>query len=177
MLQGEYLSVISLASLSVISTIVGVGLAYYFRKSVWGVVVGIGFSTGIMLLISFFELIPEAIDIAGWGKSLLALFLGLFFIWLLNIVIPHTHLIEEKSVKNRTLVKTAYLIVFGLILHDFPEGFAMANSYIHSPSLGLLVAIAIALHNIPEEFAMTVPLLLTDKKKLNFKSSDSIGTG
>jgi len=167
--QLEYLSVMLLASLSVISTIVGVGLAYYFRKSVWGVVVGIGFSTGIMLLISFFELIPEAIDIAGWGKSLLALFLGLFFIWLLNIVIPHTHLIEEKSVKNRTLVKTAYLIVFGLILHDFPEGFAMANSYIHSPSLGLLVAIAIALHNIPEEFAMTVPLLLTDKKNLILK--------
>jgi hypothetical protein len=43
------------------------------------------------------------------------------------------------------------------------------NSFIYSPSLGLLIALAIAIHNIPEEFAMAVPLLLTEKKKLLFR--------
>ena len=47
----------------------------------------------------------------------------------------------------------------------------MANSYIYSPSLGLLIASAIAIHNIQEEFAMIVPLLLTKKKKLLFKAA------
>ena len=32
----------------------------------------------------------------------------------------------------------------------------MANAYLASPSVGLLVALAIALHNPPEEFAMAV---------------------
>lgn len=60
----------------------------------------------------------------------------------------------------------ALLVAFGLILHDFPEGFALFNSYIYAPSLGILVAISIALYNIPEEYAMAVPLVLT--KKRNF---------
>ena len=63
------------------------------------------------------------------------------------------------------MLKTAYLVAFGLILHDVPEGFAMANSYIASPSMGILVALAIALHNIPEEFAMAVPIVTIKKKR------------
>jgi zinc transporter ZupT len=45
--------------------------------------------------------------------------------------------------------------MFGLILHDIPEGFAMANAHIASPSLRLLVSLAIALHNLPDGFAMS----------------------
>jgi ZIP family zinc transporter len=51
-------------------------------------------------------------------------------------------------------------------LHDFPEGFAMANSYMASPELGILVALAIAIHNLPEEFAMAVPVVPLRTKKL-----------
>ena len=171
MLSTTYIAVILLASLSIISTIIGVALAFYFKKSVKGIVIGIGFSAGIMLLISFFELLPESVKVTGILKTLIALVLGILFIGVLNFIIPHTHLIKEKGHVHKHLLKTAYLVAFGLILHDFPEGFAMANSYIHSPSLGLLIALAIAIHNIPEEFAMAVPLLLTKKKKLLFKAA------
>jgi len=171
MLSTTYLAVILLASLSIISTIIGVALAIYFKKSIKGIVIGIGFSAGIMLLISFFELIPESFVAAGIFKTLIALFLGVLLIYILNLIIPHTHLFREKAQTNSHLLKTAYLVAFGLILHDFPEGFAMASSYIHSPSLGLLIALAIAIHNIPEEFAMAVPILLTKKKKLLFKAA------
>jgi ZIP family zinc transporter len=76
--------------------------------------------------------------------------------------------VEEKGVVDSALVKSAYLVVFGLILHDVPEGFAMANAYIASPALGLLVALAIALHNLPEEFAMSVPAVVTRSKGFLF---------
>jgi len=56
-------------------------------------------------------------------------------------------------------------VAFGLILHDVPEGFAMANSYIASPSLGVLVALAIAIHNVPEEFAMAVPIVMIKRRR------------
>jgi len=46
----------------------------------------------------------------------------------------------------------------------------MANSYLHSPQLGLLIALSIALHNIPEEFAIAVPIVLAKQgKKFLFK--------
>jgi ZIP family zinc transporter len=40
----------------------------------------------------------------------------------------------------------------------------MANGYVASPALGVLVALAIALHNVPEEFAMAVPLVMLRSK-------------
>lgn len=165
-----YLIIIILAFLSSLTTLIGVVLAIYFKKSVKGIVIGIGFSVGIMLLISFFELIPESVGVAGISKTLLAIFLGILLIGILNFIIPHTHLVKEKPPHSH-LVKTAYLVVLGLILHDFPEGFAMASSYIHKPALGLLTALAIALHNIPEEFAMAVPLVAIKKKSFLFKAA------
>ena len=66
---------------------------------------------------------------------------------------------REHGFADTRLVRSAYLVVCGLVLHDVPEGFAMANAYIAAPSLGLLVALAIALHNLPEELAMAVPAI------------------
>lgn len=164
-----YIAVILLAFLSGFTTLIGVGLAIYFKKSIKGIVIGLGFAVGIMLLISFFELIPESLNTAGVLKSSAAIFLGILVAAILNFIIPHTHLVQEKGGIDGHLLKTAYLITFGLILHDFPEGFAMANSYVFSSGLGLLVAIGIALHNIPEEFAIAIPLVLTEKKGFLFK--------
>ncbi len=163
-----YSTVLILAFLSGITTLIGVALAYAFRRSVNIIVAGIGFSTGIMICISVFELIPESVRNIGIIPVLIAEVAGLLLAVLANHIIPHIHLVKEESKSKRHLITAAYLIAFGLILHDFPEGFAMANSYIHAPTLGVLVALAIALHNIPEEFAMAVPLIAagTSKKSI-----------
>jgi ZIP family zinc transporter len=160
-----YIAVLMLASLSIISTVIGVALALYVGKSERVVAVGIGFSAGIMLLISILELLPEAIVEVGIGITSIAFVLGVLIVATLHWVIPHTHLVEEKGVFHQTILRSAYLVAFGLILHDVPEGVAMANSYIASPSMGVLVALAIAIHNIPEEFAMAVPMVMVKKRR------------
>ncbi|WP_235373005.1 ZIP family metal transporter [Solemya velum gill symbiont] len=78
---------------------------------------------------------------------------------------------DEKGSFRPNLLRTAYLVAFGLILHDVPEGFAMANSYIASPSLGILMAIAIAIHNVPEEFAMAVPIVAVKKRRFLYTAA------
>lgn len=166
-----YIAVLLLAFLSVFTTLIGVVLALFFSKSERAIAGGIGFSAGIMLLVSFFELIPVALEEAGMGAALIAFVSGLLIIAVLHLIIPHTHLVEEKGVFGQRLLRTAYLVAFGLILHDVPEGFAMANSYIASPSLGVLVAVAIALHNIPEEFAMAVPIVMVKKRRFLFAAA------
>jgi ZIP family zinc transporter len=157
--------------MSFVTTYAGVFLAIRFRESRTGVAVGIGFSAGIMLVISFVELLPEAADAAGILETLSVASLGAMVLFSLHFIIPHTHLVEEKDGIGSQTLRTAYLVVFGLILHDLPEGFAMANSYIASPSLGVLVAVAIALHNLPEEFAMAVPAVLLKRKKFLYGSA------
>jgi len=157
--------------MSVFTTVAGVALALRFRENKTGIAVGIGFSAGIMLLISFLELIPESAAEAGVLRALTAVALGALVLFALNLVIPHTHLIEERNSIGARTLKSVYLVVFGLILHDVPEGFAMANSYIASPSLGVLVAVAIALHNLPEEFAMAVPAVLLGRKRFLYGSA------
>jgi zinc transporter, ZIP family len=159
------IAVISLSLLSGVTTLIGVIPAYFIKKNVKLICTGIGFSAGIMLFISFLELLPEAAKATSLLSAFSALILGILFIASLNLIIPHTHFIKEKGKLNWRL-KAAYLVAFGLILHDFPEGFAMANSYILAPRLGILVALSIAIHNIPEEFAMAIPLVLTKKRKL-----------
>lgn len=166
-----YIAVLLLAFLSVFTTLLGVALAIYVGKNERLVSAGIGFSAGIMLLISFLELIPQALSEAGAGMTSTAFLLGMLIVAVLHWVIPHTHLVEEKGVFGPTLLRSAYLIAFGLILHDVPEGFAMANSYIASPSLGIFVAVAIAIHNIPEEFAMAVPIVMAKKKRFLYTAA------
>jgi ZIP family zinc transporter len=166
-----YIAVLLLAFLSVISTLLGVALAIYVGKSERLVSAGVGFSAGIMLLISFFELVPAAVAETGMGMTLTTVALGMLIVAALHWLIPHTHLIEERGAFRQTLLRTAYLVAFGLILHDVPEGFAMANAYIASPSLGVLVALAIAIHNIPEEFAMAVPIVTVKKRRFLYTAA------
>jgi len=170
MLPLTYLAVILLSLLSGLTSLIGVFLALFFKGSDRKIAVGIGFSVGIMLILSFFELIPEALAAIPLFSVLGALGFGFLLVLTLDFLFPHIRYFEEKGLLHPHL-KAAYLVAFGLILHDFPEGFAMASSYILTPSLGLLVSASIAIHNIPEEFAMAVPLVLSGKRGLLLKLS------
>jgi len=166
-----YFVIAILALISGMTTLIGVTLAIYSSRSDKWIAFGIGFSAGIMLLISFLELLPAAITTSNTTQALIALGCGFCFIAILHWLIPHTHLLKEKGQLNVRLVRSAYLVTFGLILHDFPEGFAMANSFLTSPSLGIFVALAIALHNIPEEFAISVSVIALHKKRFLYKAA------
>ena len=165
LLDAESIAVILLSLLSVLTTALGVFLAFAIRGNTKAIAAGIGFSTGIMVLVSVFELIPEAWATIGPTSTLMAAGLGALLLWGVNLALPHSHLIPEHGMTDTRLVRSVYLVVIGLILHDVPEGFAMANAYIASPSLGVLVALAIALHNLPEELAMAVPAATLRSKR------------
>lgn len=166
-----YLVVMSLACLSFVSAAVGVTLALRIQHNPSLIGLGIGFSAGIMLPISLLELLPEAIDEVGVQTAALGALFGGALFWALNFILPHTHLLHERGGVFEGRTGSAYLIVFGLILHDIPEGFAMANSYVASPALGLLVGVAILLHNVPEELAIAIPIVPLGRKRLLYRAA------
>lgn len=164
----NYYLVLFLSFLAGFATIIGALIAPCCRKNHKALVLGLGFASGIMILISFFELIPESIAELRIYKTLIFLFVSVLIMSFLNFLIPHIHLIKEER-HSMSSLKTAYLTAFGIILHDFPEGFAIASSYIYSSSLGLLVFLATLVHNIPEGFAMAVPAVPLKKKNFVLK--------
>lgn len=75
-----YVAALLLAFVSVLTTLLGVSLAIYFGKNERAIAAGIGFSAGIMLLESFFELMPEAVDLAGMVRASTAFILGMLIV-------------------------------------------------------------------------------------------------
>lgn len=160
--------VLLLALMSGLTTLLGVVLAIRLAKHAGAIALGIGFSAGIMLLIAGAELVPAALRQAGATSTWGGVALGAAVIAALHVLIPHVHLFEERGVLDASMLRASTLVALGLILHDFPEGIAMANAYVGAPSLGILVSLAIALHNIPEEFAMAVPAVASQRPRMLF---------
>lgn len=162
------LEIILIAFLSGLTTFLGVWLAFKLKERKNLIAVGIGFSAGVMLAVSFLELMPAAFQLMNALWVIAAFALGFALVLLFDSLLPHTHFIPEKGKMGR-LVRASYLVAFGILIHDFPEGLAMASAYSWQAWTGILIAIAVAFHNIPEEFALSMPLVLMKKKKTLFK--------
>jgi len=100
----------------------------------------LGSPAAIWIAVLLLSLLSVVTTFLGVGLALYLL--GAAIVATLHVIIPHTHLVEEKGKLDPRLLRSAYFVAFGLILHDFPEAFAMANSYVASPSIGILVALA-----------------------------------
>jgi len=118
-----------------------------------------GLSGGIMLCISFTELLAEGIEFGGMKLAIIGFALGALSFMLIDSFLPHIRFSEKETGKvNRKLFKTGLLLAIGVSIHNLPEGMAVGSGYAHLPELGLVIAIGIALHNIPEGIATALPL-------------------
>jgi ZIP family zinc transporter len=113
----------------------------------------LGFSGGVMILVSFVELLPSGIDALGFGPANLAFFGGMIAMFLIDELIPHDYMGEhhhtqtengqDAAMKSR-LLKTGLFVALGVGIHNFPEGMASFATALSDPQLGIAIAIAIA---------------------------------
>jgi len=165
-------NILILAGLAGLATLAGVLLGSFFKKTKKNIIFSASFSASLMILISVFELIPTAFRDTGIENLLFWVFLGVGIIWLANWIIPHLHSIKEiKNCKDKCLMQMSYLIAIGLILHDFPEGFAIPSSFGYSESLGFMVVLATFFHNIPEGYILTMSQTKSGGNGFSFKAS------
>lgn len=150
-------NILFLAGLAGFATLVGVFFGSLFKKTEKNIIFSASFAASLMILISIFELIPAAAKNISAGKLFFWVLSGIFVIWLADWIIPHLHSVKEiKKCQDKYLARMSYLIAIGLILHDFPEGFAITSSFSGSESLGLLVVLATFIHNVPEGYILTM---------------------
>lgn len=118
-----------------------------------------GFAAGVMITVSFLELILLPWNISGPMSAILGFVVGSLFMFLLDSLLPHTYFaVKENGVVDAGLFKVGVLMALGMTIHNLPEGIAVGAGYLQSHALGLLIAIAIALHNIPEGMAIALPI-------------------
>ena len=152
-----------LSTLAGLSTTVGSVLGIFVRKpGPRFMALVLGFSGGVMILVSFAELLPRGIRAIGFGPAHLAFFGGMAAMFLVDVLIPHEYLTEhrhsEEEEHDGRLLKTGILVALGIGIHNFPEGIASFAGALEDPSLGVAIAAAIALHNIPEGLAVSAPV-------------------
>ncbi len=134
------------------------------KETLLSVVLGI--SAGIMTVVIFFDLIPEAQKMGSTWTSLAGLLMGVFLIGLLDMLFPHHHFVSTEDGRGRYL-KAGLLLAIGIALHNVPEGLAIGAGYSSTISMGLGLAIIMAVQNFPEGMAVATTLALAGMKDKN----------
>ncbi len=150
----------TLTVLAGLSTGIGSSIAFFIRKPKYSyLAVLLGFSAGVMIYISFAELLKGAINEVGFKTANLSFFIGIAFIAIIDILIPHTYIAEEAKNEKDILKRAGVFTALGIAIHNFPEGLAtFASAATGNVRLGLAIATAIGIHNIPEGISVSVPI-------------------
>jgi ZIP family zinc transporter len=185
--NGNFWFAFGLTLFAGLSTGIGSALAFFTKStSTRFLSVSLGFSAGVMVYVSFFEILPKA-RVAltpGLGEqgaawySVLAFFVGILIIAIIDRLIPspeNPHEIKRVEDMAKNGQKDARLIRMGMFtalaigIHNFPEGIATFMAGLSDTSIAIPIAVAIAIHNIPEGIAVSVPISYgTGSKKKGF---------
>lgn len=132
----------------------------------------LGFAAGVMTAASVWSLLIPAMEQSGsMGKwsflpAFIGVWLGMAFLLILDMVIPHLHVNSEEAEGPRTKLPKSAMMVFAVILHNIPEGMAVgvvcAGWLTGHEGIGLsavlALALGIAIQNFPEGAIIAMPL-------------------
>jgi len=151
-----------LTTIAGLSTTIGSIIGLVFKKENSKFMSSVlGFTAGVMIGISFFELLPSAFEEIGFLRASTAFIAGFVFIFLIDFLIPHEYIGQKEKVGDKTdrgLLRTGLFVALGIGIHNFPEGMATFYSSMVDIKIGLAIAVAIAIHNIPEGIAVSAPV-------------------
>lgn len=164
-----------LTFLAGISTGIGSFISLFIKKMEKKFLcLSLGFSAGVMIYVSFTELLASSIKDVGFLPANGAFFVGIIALFVVDFTIPHEYLEEHVKTekKNKKLMAAGLFTAIGIAIHNFPEGIAVFMSALSDLSVGIPLAIAIAIHNIPEGIAVSMPIFYATKDHIKaFKYS------
>ncbi|MDD2480308.1 MAG: zinc transporter ZupT [Victivallaceae bacterium] len=183
-IEGNVVFGLILTTLAGLSTGIGSCLAFFSNRSdTRFLAVSLGFSSGVMIYISFVEMLATATVELGaiHGKMVgslyatSAFFGGIVLTILIDRLIPsavnphEVKKVEEMDAPahqhhqhhhphNKRLLRSGMFLALAIGLHNFPEGIATFVAALKEPAMGISIAVAIAIHNIPEGITVSVPI-------------------
>ena len=165
-----------LALIAGLATGVGSCIAFFVKRTNRRFLTfSLGFSGGVMIYISFMELLAEAMEyfqssfgnLQGGMAALAAFFGGMLIAMLIDKVVPkaenphEVHPLSEMSTPPEhkdKLMRSGIFFALAIGIHNFPEGMAVFLSGMADTRTAIFIAIAVAIHNIPEGITVSVPI-------------------
>lgn len=171
-----------------LATGIGSAVAFFARRTNYRfLAASLGFSAGVMLYVSFVEILRKSEQslalihgpAAGAWMAAASFFAGMLLIGLVDRFVPtegNLHRLRElDDLSTRTdatpqhttpgprmssdkLLRMGLLSATAIAIHNFPEGLATFFLVLDNPKVGVAIALAIAIHNIPEGISVSVPI-------------------
>ncbi len=180
----QVLIAFSLTLFAGLSTGIGSLIAFFAKRTNTRFLsISLGLSAGVMIYVSFMELLTDAIDALsalhgdklGTLYALLAFFGGMLLIMIIDSLVPEAENPHEaRSVEeiadvaqsqpdanaphNEKLMRVGLVSALVLAIHNFPEGMVTFLAGLKDISIAIPIALAISIHNIPEGIAVSVPI-------------------
>jgi zinc transporter, ZIP family len=197
---GRLAFALGLTVLAGLATGLGSAIAFFAHRSNLRLLAqSLAFSAGVMLYVSFMEIVPKATaelsghfgeSMAGWLTHA-GFFGGIVAMALIDWLVPSAENPHELRADNELLMlktdaprsegpapghhrlrRMAFFTAAAIAIHNFPEGMATFLAALDDPRTGVAIAIAVALHNIPEGISVSVPLYYaTGRRRLAFSLS------
>ncbi|MCX6710422.1 MAG: ZIP family metal transporter [Candidatus Woesearchaeota archaeon] len=129
----------------------------------------LAFAAGVMLSVSFLQLMPESVRMSSIWISAVGIVVGSLLMYALDKIIPHLHPELGSQEQGGKLKKSAIYLIIGIFMHNIPEGMAIAIGAFSGLKVGFAIALSIAIHNIPEAACTSASYYyLTRKRKNSF---------
>lgn len=156
-----------LSFLAGMSTLLGAIIIFFTtKKSEKLVTISLGFAGGVMISVSFTDLLPNANALLmqyggykfGVVSGVVFLLMGVATAALLDKFVPHEAEEHGDGKKHENLFRVGFVSTMAIGLHNFPEGIATFMAGYDNLALGISIAVAIAMHNIPEGISVAMPI-------------------
>lgn len=131
-----------------------------------------GFAAGVMVSASFWSLLIPAVEQSrvtmgrmAFLPAIIGFCVGMIFLLLLDMFMPHMHLDESVEGPQSNIKKTT-MLVLAVVIHNIPEGMAagvllagwIQGNTLITISSAFTLAIGIAIQNFPEGAIISMPL-------------------
>lgn len=139
-----------------------------------------GFAAGVMIAASVWSLLIPSIDMtknsdgqASCFPAAIGFIVGVIFLLILDNVIPHIHIDNNKPEGIKAKLRKSTMMVFAVTLHNIPEGMAagitIAGALMENTGITIAgafaLSIGIAIQNFPEGAIISMPLKAEEMSK------------
>lgn len=130
----------------------------------------LGFASGVMIAASIWSLIIPSLEMVEgqmtWIPAAVGFLGGIFFLLLLDTLIPHLHLNTDQPEGLPSSLKNSTKMVLAITLHNIPEGMAvgvvfagmLSQEGIVTLAGAFALSIGIMIQNFPEGAIVSLPL-------------------
>jgi len=177
----EALRALLLSVVAGMSTLLGALIILFTkRKNEKLITASLGFAAGVMISVSFVDLLPGAwagmTNFVGHAPavllSVLLLLAGVLLSAGLDRFVPHETVRSagEDERRHQNLFRAGFVSMLAMSIHNFPEGIATFMAGYEDAALGISITLAIAFHNIPEGITVAMPIYFsTGSRKKAFR--------